>query len=164
MWDLLIGQVAENLNDDPAYSSVGVQNQNLSSTKRYQKNQIFSLTNHKMYRLRRLYCGCWKVLIENIMACGIVGIPLEIAFDLETTPYIYFELPGDLSARGPAAWICAPGFVGTKISCRCTMSTVLTRTANRALLVCWGLGIGKTCRSCHLVVASTLNQDGNSPG
>ena len=43
------------------------------------------------------------------------------------------------------------------------MSTVL-RTANRALLVCCGLGIDKTCRSCHLVVASKLNQDGNSPG
>lgn len=98
------------------------------------------------------------------MFCGIVEFPLKIAFDLETTPYIYFELPGDLSARGPAASICAPGFVGAKISCTCTVSTVLTRTANRALLVCWGLGIDQTCRSCHLVVASTLNQDGNSPG
>lgn len=156
MWDLLIGQVAENLNDDPAYGSVGVRDQNLSPTQRIPKSTV--------YRLRRIYCGFSKVLIESIMACGIVGFPLKIAFDLETTPYIYFELPGDLSARGPAAWICAPGFVGTKISCRCTMSTVLTRTANRALLVCWGLGIDKTCRSCHLVVASKLNQDGNSPG
>lgn len=42
------------------------------------------------------------------MFCGIVEFPLKIAFDLETTPYIYFELPGDLSARGPAASICAP--------------------------------------------------------
>ena len=61
-----------------------------------------------VYRLRRIYCGFSKVLIESIMACGIVKFPLKIAFDLETTPYIYFELPGDLSARGPAAWICAP--------------------------------------------------------
>ena len=35
----LIGQVAENLNDDPAYSSVGVRDQNLSPTKKYQNLQ-----------------------------------------------------------------------------------------------------------------------------
>ena len=49
-----------------------------------------------------------QVLMEGIMFCGIVEFPLKIAFDLETTPYIYFELPGDLSARGPATSICAP--------------------------------------------------------
>lgn len=108
MWHLLMCQVAENLNDDPAYSSVGVRNQNLSSTKRYQKHQIICMTHHKIYGLRRIYGGFWIVLIESIMACGIVGFLLGIAFDLETTPYIYFELPGDLSARGPAASICAP--------------------------------------------------------
>ena len=126
MWDLQICQVVDNLNDDPAYSSVGVRNQNLSPTKRYQKHQIFLHDTPQKLQVKEDLLWLLKVLMEGIMFCGIVGFPLEIALILRphhtsTSSFLEISVQEDLQLRSVSppylahAWCDKPFSPGRQI-------------------------------------------------
>ncbi len=135
MWDLQICQVVDNLNDDPAYSSVGVR-----------KASDFLHDTSQKLQVKEDFIVASESLNGRNHVLWNRRIPIGHCFDLETTPYIYFELPGDLSARGPPASICV-----TAISCTRCQRPSPGRQIERFLYV-GGLGIDKTSPKlsfCH---------------